>query len=409
MRDYIYALAGHCVNLSLRIASLYKPKAERLLAGRKQTLENLRSSLVERRPRLWIHAASLGEFEQGRPLIETVRELAPEWQIVLSFYSPSGYELRHNYEGADCVVYLPGDTPREVRAFLDELRPDKAVFIKYDFWAVLLSELSRRGVRTYLISSIFRAEQLFFKPWGGMYRHLLTCFSKIFVQDKASVALLAGIGIKEVEIAGDTRFDRVEAIAQASSHIAEIEEMKRDGSPLLVAGSTWAEDEHKLKAYADKHHKLKMVIAPHELEHIDRLKQELGEGAVLLSEVRAGLRAVEDVRYLIIDCFGLLSSLYRYADVAYVGGGFGKGIHNTLEAAVYGVPVVFGANYHKFREARLLIDCGAGFSVGDEAELTACLDGLLGSEDTRRRAGKEARQLVEHQLGATERILAEIL
>lgn len=408
MRDYLYALVGRCINLSLRIASLYKPKAKLLLDGRSKSLESLRASLVEGRPRIWFHAASLGEFEQGRPLMEVLRRRSPEWQIVLSFYSPSGYEVRHNYEGADAVVYLLGDTPREVRAFLDVLRPDKAVFIKYDFWAVHLSELARRGVETYLVSAIFRAEQLFFKPWGGLYRHLLTCFSHIYVQDQASVDLLASIGIGQVSIAGDTRFDRVETIAQTARSIAEIEAMKKDGSPLLVAGSTWAEDMHYLLGYAKHNPQIKMLIAPHELRE-SYCDTSWHPQAVRLSEVQSGARRIDDVRYLIIDCFGLLSSIYRYADVAYIGGGFGKGIHNTIEAAVYGVPVVFGAEYHKFREAHLLLASGAGFVVYDEVSLTHQLDELFADAHYRTEAGRKARSVVEAQLGATEQILADIL
>lgn len=407
-RDYIYALAGHTLNVCLRLMAIRNKKIAKMIRGREQTLARLDAKLSMERPTLWLHASSLGEFEQGRPLIEAIRERQPEWQIVLSFYSPSGYEVQSDYPLVDCVVYLPGDSPREVRAFLDKLRPRCAVFIKYDFWAVMLSELHRRGIPTYLVSGIFRKEQAFFKPWATWYRDLLHCFTHLYVQDEQSVLLLRGIGVEQVSISGDTRFDRVESIAKASQEVKEIEQMSSGGSPLLVAGSTWGVDEEMLCRYAEQHPELKIVFAPHELNHIDDLQARL-KGAVRLSQLRAGKEQVQELRYLIIDSFGLLSSIYRYADIAYIGGGFGKSIHNTIEAAVYGIPVVFGPNYHKFREAKLLIEQGGGISVDTEEALFATLDSWLADSKQRSARGRAARLVVESQLGATELILSGIM
>lgn len=410
MQDQLYALLGFLVNGILRVLSYRNPKAGKILRGRRETLARLRAKLIPKRPTIWVHASSLGEFEQGRPLIEALRKQRSEYQIVLSFYSPSGYEVRQNYEGVDCVVYMMGDTPAEVRAFLDLVQPEKAIFVKYDFWAVMLKELERRGVETYLISAIFRPDQLFFKPWGGLYRRLLHCFTHIYVQDEASLALLKGLGLTMVSVAGDTRFDRVEMIAQQSKLIPELETMKADGSLLLIGGSTWW-DEHELCwSYAQHNKDVKVVIAPHELNDtlLQTFRQQVPHSA-LLSELRAGQVSASEVRVLLIDCFGLLSSLYRYADVAFVGGGFYSGVHNTLEAAVYGIPVVFGQKYHKFREAGLLIEQGGAYTVAHKEAFYNLLDKLLGNQALRHRAGQAARRLVESHLGATDRILSVLI
>lgn len=404
---WIYAFIGHCVNLSLRIASIYNPKAKHLLKGRKRTIDILRRNLRNDRPRLWFHAASLGEFEQGRPLLEAVREQYPEWQIILSFYSPSGYEVRKDYSGADAVVYLLGDTPREVRCFLNELKPNKAIFIKYDFWGTHLLELRKRQIPTYLVSAIFRPEQFFFKPLGNIYRVLLKSFTTLFVQDQKSIDLLKDIGVTKAICTGDTRFDRVNDIAQKAQLIPSIEEIKRDGSLIIVAGSTWQEDEDGLLRYLSKNKKVKMVIAPHELSRLGNIESKPFKVA-RLSALQPNHKISDDIQVLIIDCFGLLASIYRYADIAYIGGGFGKGIHNTLEAAVYGVPVVFGANSHKFREAHLLKKCGGGFEVNDFESLHQCLDQLVNNPIFRAHAGRCSRKLVESELGATTKIISEI-
>lgn len=406
MLDVFYALVGHTINIALRVLSCYKPKVARMLQGRGETLARLQRGLQRDRPTIWVHASSLGEFEQGRPLIEGIRQVAPEYQILLSFYSPSGYEVRQTWEGADCVVYMLGDTPKEVRAFLDMARPQKALFIKYDFWAVMLRELERRGVETYLVSGIFRSSQLFFKPWGGAYRRLLKCFTHLYVQDENSVQLLYHLGVSQVSCVGDTRFDRVEAIAKVGRQVPAIEAMRADGSMLLVAGSTWVEENEMCWDYAEHNPNVKVVVAPHEYDEelFDLIEQEIPHSA-LLSSVEAGRVDARQVRCLIIDCFGLLSSIYRYADVAFVGGGFYDGVHNTIEAAVYGIPVIFGTNYHKFREAKMLVESGAAYSIDSEKAFRAVTDELFADGNKRDRAGRAARRVVESQLGATERIL----
>ncbi|MDY3089680.1 MAG: glycosyltransferase N-terminal domain-containing protein [Porphyromonas sp.] len=411
MRRLLYSLAGHLVNLGLYLASRSNDKARRLLIGRTQTIQRLRTRLDSTRPTLWIHASSLGEFEQGRPFIELLRASHPEWQIVLSFYSPSGYEVRHSYEVVDAVVYLLGDTPREVKSFLDACRPSIAVFIKYDFWPVMLEELTRRSIDSYLISAIFREEQVFFRPWAGLYRRVLRNFRHLFVQDDNSVELLRKIGIDKVSIAGDTRFDRVEAIAESHSNLEELDLLRSQAQMLLVAGSTWGIDEHMLIAYATAEPSTSIVFAPHELEEerMQQLEQHFGPSIARLSHLREGKRTLTGLQHLIIDSFGLLSSLYSYADIAYVGGGFGKSIHNTIEAAVYGVPVVFGPRHHKFREAQLLLARGAGYSVEDEQGLIQTLIRLGADIDLRQRSGAAARQLVVEQLGATQYIMNKIM
>lgn len=405
--NWLYALFGHAVDFGIAIASLYTPKLKRIRLGRQETISRITHSLDPKKETIWFHASSLGEFEQGKPLVEYFRNSHPQYQILISFFSPSGYEVCSNYRGADCVVYLPGDTPKAVEHFLDSIRLKMAVFIKYDFWPVMLSSLSSRGIPTYLVSAIFRPSQLFFKPWGGLYRRLLYFFDHIFVQDEASLNLLHAYGITAASEAGDTRFDRVERIAQSPQSVAIIEAMKADGTPLIIAGSTWREDEDILLAYLQERPRLRLVIAPHEnIEHTTAyLRSKLGKGLICLSEVPSERFEKKLPRCLVIDRFGLLSSLYRYADVAYIGGGFGKSIHNTIEAAVYGVPVVFGRAYHKFREAKLLIANGGGFGLDEPQEVAPLLDKLLSDTDLRARAGRAARSVVEHELGAVERII----
>lgn len=407
MLRYLYSLVAHVLNLGLSIAAFRNKKVQEMLLGRQETIAKLKVALSTEKSTIWIHAASLGEFEQGRPLIEAVRQQYPDWQIVLSFYSPSGYRVRYNYELADAVVYLMGDTPREVRGFLDSCRPDIAVFVKYDFWPVMLHELRDREIPTFLISAIFRKEQLFFKPWGGAYRRLLHCFEHLFVQDQASLMLLKTIGIESVSITGDTRFDRVESVAQSSVSIPLIDRLKEQNRLTLVAGSTWGFDEEMLMQYSEQEREIGIIFAPHELEEerIKVLEHYYGSRIARLSALREGERDIEGVQHLIIDCFGLLSGLYRYADIAYVGGGFGKSIHNTIEAAVYGVPVLFGPKYDKFREAKLLIEQGGGYSIDSSEGFVSLMNTLVRDEALRSRAGQAARAVVKAQLGATDLIM----
>ena len=402
------SLGSYSLDFGLSLIAPWHSKVSRMLKGRGETIARMQQMLSPERPTIWMHVSSLGEFEQGRPLIEAIRERYSNYQILVSFYSPSGYEVRLDYKGADCVVYFPGDTPGVVRKFLDVAKPEVAIFVKYDFWPVTLEELKKRGIATYVVSAIFRENQAFFQWYGTWYRNLLRCFTHIFVQDASSVELLRAYGISEVSVAGDTRFDRVEAISKNGKSILEIEQLKAFGEPLVVVGSSWAEDEALILDYLETHKGFRLVLAPHELEEerIKAIEQRFGNQAVRLSFLKTNQISLESVRILIIDCFGLLSSLYRYADLVYIGGGFGKGIHNTVEAAVYGVPIVFGPRYDKFREAKLLIEQGGAFPVGNTQEIFETFDTLLKDSQLRARAGQASRDVVESQLGATEKILS---
>ena len=402
------SLGSYSLDFGLSLIAPWHSKVSRMLEGRGETIARMQQMLLPERPTIWMHVSSLGEFEQGRPLIEAIRERYSNYQILVSFYSPSGYEVRSDYKGADCVVYFPGDTPGVVRRFLDVAKPEVAIFVKYDFWPVTLEELKKRGIATYVVSAIFKENQAFFQWYGTWYRNLLRCFTHIFVQDASSVELLRAYGILEVSVAGDTRFDRVEAISKNGKSILEIEQLKVFGEPLVVVGSSWAEDEALILDYLETHKGFRLVLAPHELEEerIKAIEQRFGNQAVRLSFLETNQISLESVRILIIDCFGLLSSLYRYADLVYIGGGFGKGIHNTVEAAVYGVPIVFGPRYDKFREAKLLIEQGGAFPVGNAQEIFETFDTLLKDSQLRVRAGQASRDVVESQLGATEKILS---
>jgi 3-deoxy-D-manno-octulosonic-acid transferase len=366
----------------------------------------LRKNIDRKAKYIWFHAASLGEFEQGRPMIETIRKRYPQYKILLTFFSPSGYEVRKNYEGADVICYLPFDTPFKVRKFLNLANPYMAVFIKYEFWLNYLTELKRRGIKTYLISAVFRPGQLFFKWYGAWYRKALLCYERLFVQDEDSRKLLAGYGIDNVEVCGDTRFDRVLEIQRNARLMPEVESFAEEGKLMLVAGSSWPEDEEFIIPYFNTHPEVKLIIAPHEIhrEHLLYIQSLLNRPSIRLSESSEESLRTNDC--LIIDSFGLLSSIYRYGDVAYIGGGFGGGIHNTLEAAVYGIPVVFGPKYHKFKEAKSLINYGGGFSVDNEAAFAGCLNNFISDPESRRIAGAAAGDFVYKNAGAIEKILS---
>jgi 3-deoxy-D-manno-octulosonic-acid transferase len=366
----------------------------------------LRKNIDRKAKYIWFHAASLGEFEQGRPMIETIRKRYPQYEILLTFFSPSGYEVRKNYEGADVICYLPFDTPFKVRKFLNLANPYMAVFIKYEFWLNYLTELKRRGIKTYLISAVFRPNQLFFKWYGAWYRKALLCYERLFVQDEDSRKLLAGYGIDNVEVCGDTRFDRVLEIQRNARLMPEVESFAEEGKLMLVAGSSWPEDEEFIIPYFNTHPEVKLIIAPHEIhrEHLLYIQSLLNRPSIRLSESSEESLRTNDC--LIIDSFGLLSSIYRYGDVAYIGGGFGGGIHNTLEAAVYGIPVVFGPKYHKFKEAKNLINCGGGFSVDNETAFAGCMKNFISDPESRRIAGAAAGDFVYKNAGAIEKILS---
>ena len=390
--------------LFLHIAALFNAKARKLVDGEKKALDCLTENIDKNARYIWFHAASVGEFEQARPIIEKIKEEGQntKYKVLLTFFSPSGYELRKNYKGADLVCYLPFATRHNAKRFLDIVKPVEAVFVKYEFWPAYLKELKHRDIPTYIIAAVFRQKQLFFKWYGYWYRRLLHCFTTLFVQDDASKQLLADYGINNVIVAGDPRFDRVAEIAKQSKEDAVLEAF----SPQIIAGSTWQPDEKLLLRFFREHKDLRLMIVPHELDknHLNSLKKELGNEMIFYTE--ATIDNVKLCRCLVLNTMGMLSSAYRYGKIAYIGGGFGVGIHNTLEAAVYGMPVVFGPSYRKFREAKDLISCGGGFSVCNYEELKKVFDTLLVDCQS---AGKQAGDYVAAHSGATERILESII
>jgi 3-deoxy-D-manno-octulosonic-acid transferase len=396
--NVLYNLSIHTYGRLIAIASLFSEKAKKRHQGSHNTWKIIEEKTDKKLRYTWFHVSSLGEFEQGRPVMEKLKKENPEIKILLTFFSPSGYEVRKNYSNADIVCYMPTDTAKNAKKFLSLVNIEKAIFVKYEFWGNFLNELKKRDIPTYLISAIFRKEQTFFKIYGGFYRNMLKCFNHLFVQDNNSYKLLKSIDIYKVTVAGDTRFDRVNYIAQQSKNLPLIEKFI-DGKNVIVAGSTWTTDEDLLIKYFNEHKNIKLIIAPHEIHesHIAEIRNKLK--CLPYSQLTENNAA--NVDCILIDCFGILSSVYRYADIAYIGGGFGAGIHNTLEAAVYGIPIVWGPNYMRFREARELIDCGGGFSISDYNSLKNVFDNLFFDSNI----GKKVSEYVKQNLGATEKIL----
>ncbi len=383
-------------------------KLKKLAAGEKSALAYLRDKICSEEQYIWIHAASLGEFEQGRPLIERIKKEHPEKKILLTFFSPSGYEVRKNFSQVDIVSYLPFDLKKRVKEFLDIVNPSMAIFVKYEFWGNYLSELKRRNVPTYIISAIFRPSQIFFKPWGGMFRKMLHCYNHIYVQDERSRQLLANIGIDKVTVAGDTRFDRVTDIMASCTKIPEIDSFIDKKRLTLVAGSTWQPDEAHIIPYFNSHPGIKLIIAPHEVDEtrINEIAGQLKRPYVRMSKTTPQEAAKADC--IIIDCFGKLSSAYTYGDIAYIGGGFGVGIHNLNEAAVYGIPVIFGPNHKKFKEASDLISNGGGVSFSENAVFNEIMDRFIGDRDALRKAGKAAGDYIKSNIGASDIIYGNL-
>ena len=407
----MYSLAIHFYAFIIALISPFHKKARIMRLGQWKTNSILREKIDRNAKYIWFHASSLGEFEQGRPMMEKIKAEHPEYKILLTFFSPSGYEVRKNYNGADVICYLPFDTPYRVKKFLNLANPSIAVFIKYEFWGNYLQELKHRNIPVYIISSIFRRDQLFFQWFGYPYRKMLYCFTHLFVQDDRSAALLKEFGITNVTVTGDTRFDRVLDVRNQARELSPVEHFVCEGGKekklTLVAGSSWPQDEEILIPYFNEHPEMKLIIAPHEIhrEHLMYIESLLKRPSVRLSDVKQDPFSLEGKDCLIIDSFGLLSSIYRYGTIAYIGGGFGAGIHNTLEAAVYGIPVLFGPKYHKFKEAKDLIKVGGGFSVSDKQSFCEKMDELLTYHEVLEAAGESAGQFVNGNAGATDKIL----
>lgn len=392
---------------AVHIAALFSKKVAKMVKGEKEAFSVLTQKIEPGAKYLWFHAASLGEFEQGRPLIEEIRRTHPEYKILQTFFSPSGYEVRKDYKGADIVCYLPLDTPRNVKRFIELAHPSKAFFIKYEFWKNYLSELKKQGIPVYSVSSIFRPGQIFFRWYGRLagYTDVLKCFEHLFVQNEESVNLLKEIGITDTTIVGDTRFDRVLDICHKAKELPLVERFKGNNDHTFVAGSSWAPDEDIFIPYFNAHPEMKLIIAPHVIDeaHLSEIISKLTRPVVRYS--KATLENVQQADCLIIDCFGLLSSIYRYGDVAYIGGGFGVGIHNTLEAAVYGIPVLFGPNNKKFLEAQGLKACKGGFEIQGTDDFKSLMDSFFTNYAVLDKAGKKAGNYVADHAGALKKIM----
>ena len=415
----MYNLIIYIYQLGVMIASLFNEKVRKMWQGECEVIRILKEKVDPNAQYVWFHAASLGEFEQGRPLMEQLRKEHPEYKILLTFFSPSGYEVRKNYEGADIICYLPLDTITNARRFLRAVRPVMAFFIKYEFWYNYLHILRHRGVPVYSVSSIFRPGQIFFRWYGRQYSHVLKCFTRFYVQNEVSKELLAQIGIKDVQIVGDTRFDRVLQIKAAAKQLPIVESFCQQPTPdspqpkVFIAGSSWQPDEEIFIPWLNEHPDWKVVIAPHvikedHLQQIEKLLEGRKVARYTALEKLDNLDGLENIEVLIIDCFGLLSSIYRYADVTYVGGGFGVGIHNTLEAAVWDVPVFFGPNNQRFQEAQGLKRCGAGLEISNAEDFRRLMQGFVDNPTLAKELGEKAGAFVEQMTGATKKILADV-
>ncbi len=389
----------------IKIVALWNNKAKQWVEGRRGIFERMAHTIDKSDKILWLHVASLGEFEQGRPIIEQVRKEHPEYKILLTFFSPSGYEIRKNYEGADYIFYLPIDTPRNVKRFLDIAHPEIAIFVKYEFWLNYLYELKARNIRTFVISAIFRQGSVFFKWYGSRWRQALDSYEQIFVQNEESKELLNKIGFDNIIIAGDTRFDRVAAIAQAAKNIDIIERFKAERR-LFVAGSTWGPDEDILQELINDNTQIKFVIAPHEMNEarINKIIEATKGGAIRYTQCNAQT-SFDNTQVLILDTVGILSSVYGYASWSYIGGGFGVGIHNTLEAATFALPIAFGPNYQKFKEARDMVALGVATKVENAEDLQKWFAPLRDDEDKLQKVSIAAKDYTTKNQGATSLIM----
>ncbi len=417
----IYNIVIYFVLWGIAIASLFNEKVRKMWHGEREAFKILKQKVDPNAKYIWFHAASLGEFEQGRPLMERIRKDYPQYKILLTFYSPSGYEVRKNYEGADIICYMPVDTRLNAIRFLRLVRPVMAFFIKYEFWSNFLHILKHRNIPTYSVSSIFREDQVFFKWYGRSYAGVLKCFTRFFVQNEESKRLLEGIGITAVDVVGDTRFDRVLQIKEAAKQLPICEafrtgvassqsvDVPHHDFKVFVAGSSWPPDENIFIPFFNEHKDWRLLIAPHVIaeEHL-KLILSLIKGKKVVRYTQTTPEEAAEADVLIIDCFGLLSSMYNYGDVAYIGGGFGVGIHNTLEAAVWNMPVIFGPNNKKFQEAQGLLKSGGGFEINTYEDFSGLMSSLMNDETFLKQAGDKAGAFVAHLAGATDKVLASV-
>lgn len=417
----IYNIVIYFVLWGIAIASLFNEKVRKMWRGEREAFKILKQKVDPNAKYIWFHAASLGEFEQGRPLMERIRKDYPQYKILLTFYSPSGYEVRKNYEGADIICYMPVDTRLNAIRFLRLVRPVMAFFIKYEFWSNFLHILKHRNIPTYSVSSIFREDQVFFKWYGRNYAGVLKCFTRFFVQNEESKRLLEGIGITAVDVVGDTRFDRVLQIKEAAKQLPICEafrtgvassqsaDVPHHDFKVFVAGSSWPPDENIFIPFFNEHKDWRLLIAPHVIaeEHL-KLILSLIKGKKVVRYTQTTPEEAAEADVLIIDCFGLLSSMYNYGDVAYIGGGFGVGIHNTLEAAVWNMPVIFGPNNKKFQEAQGLLKSGGGFEINTYEDFSGLMSSLMNDETFLKQAGDKAGAFVAHLAGATDKVLTSV-
>lgn len=417
----IYNIVIYFVLWGIAIASLFNEKVRKMWHGEREAFKILKQKVDPNAKYIWFHAASLGEFEQGRPLMERIRKDYPQYKILLTFYSPSGYEVRKNYKGADIICYMPVDTRLNAIRFLRLVRPVMAFFIKYEFWSNFLHILKHRNIPTYSVSSIFREDQVFFKWYGRSYAGVLKCFTRFFVQNEESKRLLEGIGITAVDVVGDTRFDRVLQIKEAAKQLPICEafrtgvassqsaDVPHHDFKVFVAGSSWPPDENIFIPFFNEHKDWRLLIAPHVIaeEHL-KLILSLIKGKKVVRYTQTTPEEAAEADVLIIDCFGLLSSMYNYGDVAYIGGGFGVGIHNTLEAAVWNMPVIFGPNNKKFQEAQGLLKSGGGFEINTYEDFSGLMSSLMNDETFLKQAGDKAGAFVAHLAGATDKVLASV-
>ena len=417
----IYNIVIYFVLWGIAIASLFNEKVRKMWRGEREAFKILKQKVDPNAKYIWFHAASLGEFEQGRPLMERIRKDYPQYKILLTFYSPSGYEVRKNYEGADIICYMPVDTRLNAIRFLRLVRPVMAFFIKYEFWSNFLHILKHRNIPTYSVSSIFREDQVFFKWYGRSYAGVLKCFTRFFVQNEESKRLLEGIGITAVDVVGDTRFDRVLQIKEAAKQLpickafrtgvasSQSAEVPHHDFKVFVAGSSWPPDENIFIPFFNEHKDWRLLIAPHVIaeEHL-KLILSLIKGKKVVRYTQTTPEEAAEADVLIIDCFGLLSSMYNYGDVAYIGGGFGVGIHNTLEAAVWNMPVIFGPNNKKFQEAQGLLKSGGGFEINTYEDFSGLMSSLMNDETFLKQAGDKAGAFVAHLAGATDKVFASV-